>query len=65
MSFSQISENFAGNLTTAMKRYEGNTVQDCAHNIIVDLSEVSGDYTKMSLKSHFFPGGAPFLHALA
>ena len=41
MSFSQISENFAGNLTTAMKRYEGNTVQDCAHNIIVDLSEVS------------------------
>ena len=37
----QISENFANNLTSAMKKYEGETVQDCAHNIIVDLSEVN------------------------
>ncbi|XP_063689313.1 pericentriolar material 1 protein-like isoform X7 [Bolinopsis microptera] len=36
----QISENFASNLTGAMKKYEGDSVQDCAHNIIVDLSEV-------------------------
>jgi len=36
----QISENFASNLTGPMKKYEGASVQDCAHNIIVDLSEV-------------------------
>ena len=36
----QISENFASNLTSALKKYEGQVVQDAAHSIIVDLSEV-------------------------